>query len=395
MVDLFNDTISDDDGAFFVDEAPEKNDDDKLSTAAKYTLPTDRPLIGLDAIETKLIEHINANRLPHALLFSGPQGVGKASMAYRLARTLLTMSIAADEPVGLFGDNSADDIQPLTSLNVSSQHPVVQKMTAGAHNDFLIVGDDAKITSKSGKILIDDVRKINEFLHLTASRQGGWRVVILDNADLLTIDAQNAILKILEEPPVRVVLILIAHQAGALLATIRSRCQQVRFTSLADCDFFQCLKTIGYDLSDNDSKFLLGYTRGCPGQAISFLESDGLGLFAKFLLLWSDYPNMLERPWLQFQEEVASPGQDKLFTRTIQIWQWWVEQMIRAKTDPIAAVHFNEMLRHSETVQLINHYTLAQLLEICDNLGQLFRRAQGAALERRQVIASARMIMTN
>ena len=183
-------------------------------------------LIGHQAAEADFIAAWHAGRMPHAWLISGPAGIGKATFAYHAARWVL-----------------ADDRAPST-IKLSPHHRLYAQINAGAAPGLLSIaaeegekGAPLAISIhqlRGGKDNRTDIRYkgIGDFLQLTPA-DGGWRVVVIDGADLLTEQAQNAVLKILEEPPARVLLLLTAAQPGRLLPTIRSRCRQLRLSPLA------------------------------------------------------------------------------------------------------------------------------------------------------------------
>lgn len=393
MVDLFaSDEVFDDD---IIDDVS-----DVAPAAQEYSHPSDKTpitnarLFGQDNVERLLVDLINKNKLPHALIFVGPRGVGKATMAYRLARTLLARcTMAPDTGPGLFGNLPPDEIK-LADLNVDESHPVSRQVAAGAHPDLLVLGGDHSEESKSGKILVDEVRRVGGFLSRMPSQPGGWRVVIIDNADDLNNTSQNALLKILEEPPVRTVLILVAHQLGTFLPTIRSRAVDVVFNRIADTDFKLCLQHLGKRISDGDLRLMTTLSGGCPGQVAHIQDVEGLELLRSFLLLWQGWPNAYdEHAWLQFTETVGGQGQDEVFRYVMWLWEWWAGHMLRAKADPARTADFNALLQHPETAAMITHYNLAHLIDICDKLKDHFALADRAALERRQVLYAARAIM--
>ena len=174
-------------------------------------------LLGHEPVEAMLAEAMRSGRMHHAWLLTGPEGVGKATLAFRFARRLL-----AGMPEG-------------ATLAMDPGEKVFRRVAAGSHADLLTIERawDAKRKRLRGEIVVDDVRRIAAFMHLTPA-EGGWRVVVLDGAEDLSRNAANALLKVLEEPPPRAILLLVCSAAGRLLPTIRSRCRRLRLPALED-----------------------------------------------------------------------------------------------------------------------------------------------------------------
>lgn len=220
------------------------DDEESLLAGAAGLAPPrqNRDWHGAPETEQKLRDLFMSGKPPHALIFAGPEGVGKSTMAYRLARFLL--SGKAERPPeeedggGLFGE----ELSPLPvpeNLYIAPDDPVFKRVASGGHPDFFVVEKqyDEKKNRVKDSVAVDDVRKVAPFLHMKASYEAGWRVVIIDDADTMTRSAQNAILKILEEPPAKALLILIAHRPGALLPTIHSRSRVMAFPPLTRAQF--------------------------------------------------------------------------------------------------------------------------------------------------------------
>ena len=178
--------------------------------------------VGHEAAEVALRLLVDSGRLPHALLLSGPRGIGKATLAFRLARFVLA-GAGEGAPLALFGAPVGSPADP--GLAISPESGVFRRVAAGGHADLLTVerAFDPRRKRLRSEIVVDDVREIGAFLHLTAA-EGGWRVVIVDGADAMNRNAGNALLKILEEPPRRTLLVLVAHSPGKLLPTSPHPC---------------------------------------------------------------------------------------------------------------------------------------------------------------------------
>ncbi len=176
-----------------------------------------RSLFGHEDAERSLLESYKSGRIAHAWLIGGPPGIGKATLAYRLARFVLAHP-----------DPRAPEVQNATSLAVDADHPVARRMAAQAQGDLLVL--ERSLNEQTGKlytvIRVDDVRRTVSFFGSTAG-EGGWRIAIVDAVDDLQREGANALLKVLEEPPQRSLLLLISHAPGRELPTIRSRCRRL------------------------------------------------------------------------------------------------------------------------------------------------------------------------
>jgi DNA polymerase III subunit delta' len=248
------------------DEDDFNYDADEASAPPPETHLRALPIIGHDDAEKKFLAAYNAGRLHHAWLLTGPMGVGKASFARRVARFLLS-SARADDGGGLFGP-----AEP-TSLDVPEDDPAGSLIDAGSHSGFLLF--ERLLNEKTGKratgITVDQARTLGHFTALMAS-DGGWRVILVDAMDDMNRSAANAVLKILEEPPAKTLFLLVSHQPGGLLPTIRSRCRRLEFKRLKDEDVRRVL--VSQLASAADIPVLLALADGAPGQALRFAGLD-------------------------------------------------------------------------------------------------------------------------
>jgi DNA polymerase-3 subunit delta' len=222
--------------------------------------PRANPLLaGHAAAEAQLVEAVRSGRLHHAWLLTGPVGIGKATLAFRFARRLL----AGGMPDG--------------SLALPESHPTFRRVAAASHADLLTVErawDDKRKKLRS-EIIVDDVREVAAFLHLTPA-EGGWRVVVLDGAENLNRNAENALLKVLEEPPPRAILLLVSGAAGRLLPTIRSRCRRLRLDPLGEGEMGEVLAQGLGSLSPARQAELIARADGSPGRALQLAGGDAM-----------------------------------------------------------------------------------------------------------------------
>jgi DNA polymerase-3 subunit delta' len=175
--------------------------------------------------EQELLAAYRSGRIPHAWLIGGPPGIGKATLAFRAARFILAHP-----------DPASPAVQSARSLAIDPEHPVARRVAIEAHGDLLSlerrIGDSGKLRTE---IAVEDVRRTVTFFGSTAG-EGGWRICVVDSADELNRAGANALLKVLEEPPAKSLLLLVSHAPGRLLPTLRSRCCLLRLRPLGEAE---------------------------------------------------------------------------------------------------------------------------------------------------------------
>lgn len=246
-----------------------------------------RYLLGFEAEEKFLLDAWKNNTLHNSLLISGIEGIGKATLAYRFARFILSADITQKEKY--------------TSLEVSEESSVFKLISGNAHPDMKIIerdytetdrkkiiksikdgeqmsGDELKSLKKSAFIRVDDVRTINEFLS-KRSGNDGWRVVLIDSIDDMNTASANAVLKILEEPPHKTLMLLISHNPNRLLPTIRSRCAKLNLKPLAENMVASLLRRYRSNLDEKEIKKIAALSSGSIGKAIKYADNDALSVY--------------------------------------------------------------------------------------------------------------------
>jgi DNA polymerase-3 subunit delta' len=247
------------------------------------TVPAPRAnpdLVGHDGAERELRRLAEAGRLPHAILLSGPRGIGKATLAFRFARFLLTKSAGA-----------LDSVLEESGLAVDPQSGVFHRVASGGHADLLTVerAYDPRRHRLRSEIVVEDAREIAGFFRLTAAEEG-WRIVIVDGADEMNRIAANALLKILEEPPRRGLLLLVSHSPGRLLPTIRSRCRRMPLAELSRPIVKQLLERYRPGFAEHEAEALAELSEGSIGRAIDLADAGGLALYRSLLEMLSHMP---------------------------------------------------------------------------------------------------------
>ena len=276
-------------------------EDDCLRTVTPISNPD---LLGQEFAENCFLTLYSEGKLPLSLLIHGPRGVGKATLAYRISRFLLTQkNLILPAMDNLFSDKSA---RPnVKSLWTDLNQPTCRRMISGGHADFLIIEPEVNNTTRKyqKEITVDEIRKVNSFLHKTPS-EGGWRIVIIDSVDQLNTNAANSILKILEEPPSYAIIILISHNPGGLLPTIRSRCMGLRVKSLSNNTIRKLLRNHIPTLAENEISDILEICDGSIGLAIKLIENGGLKIYHEISKLMLKLPNVEVLEILNFIESL-------------------------------------------------------------------------------------------
>ena len=354
----------DDSDGLFGGEAYDPYDDIDGSAAAGVSgqglvLPhLAQDVTGYEDIEKELVALINKGELPHSLIFAGPKGIGKSTMAFRLARFLVKNGVAATADAGpsLFGDDLP--AAKVTSLNIDPDDKTFTQIAAGAHPDMLYLGQVYESDPKPGKgINVEEARKVVPFMRMTASGEG-YRVVILDDADLMLNSAQNAILKILEEPPANTLLILVTHRIGSMIATIKSRCRTIRFGEMSRENFSDLLGR-HEALSPDDMEVMYSLTRGSVGRSIELLEEGGLASIYMILDMFESFPVW---DWPKIHASAQSKGgrgQENNMKIFEDIVLWVMDMMLKSKATGKA---LPGMLDNPALNSMLSYYNLHECL---------------------------------
>jgi DNA polymerase-3 subunit delta' len=192
-------------------------------------------LVGHAAAEAAMLAAYREGRLAHAWLIGGREGIGKATLAWRFARFVL----ANPDPITAAAQNARD-------LFVAADHPAARQLAALSHPDFALARREWNAKSKGfySEIRVEDVRDALSMFHMSAAF-GGWRVAIVDCADELNPAGANALLKMIEEPPPRALILVVAHQPGRVLPTIRSRCRKLLLDRLTPAEIEATIEGLG------------------------------------------------------------------------------------------------------------------------------------------------------
>lgn len=280
-------------------------------------------LIGQSSAEADFLSAYNAGRLHSGWLITGPRGVGKATLAYRIARFLRATPV--EDGGGLFGDP-----EPITSLDIDYENPIARRIRSGAESGIFILrrANDEKTGKLRSQITVDEARKLKNFFALSAT-DGGRRVVIVDAADEMNVNAANAILKVLEEPPALTTILLICHQPSRLLPTIRSRCRELRLSPLAAADMEAALVQAGAE-PDVPASVLSELSAGSVGEAVRLANMGGFDMYQSIVDVMRTLPRMDRQAALRLAETIGARGADDHIDMGIGLIELFIARVARA-----------------------------------------------------------------
>lgn len=283
-------------------------------------------VFGHDAAEAVFLDAIATGRLHHAWLLTGPKGIGKATLAWRVARHLLATPVSDPGP-SLFGDASG----PATSLDIDPEHPVARRVAALSEPRLFLLRRpfDAKLGRFKQDIPVDAARGLKGFFSMSAV-DGGRRVVIVDAADELTVSAANALLKVLEEPPADTVMLLVCHAPSRLLPTIRSRCRTLRMAPLGPEDMARALtQATGTSLAEDALSHLLPLAEGSVGQALALQAAGGPEAYGAIVNLMAELPRLDRPATLKLAESASGRGAEARFDLLLTLTETFLFRLAR------------------------------------------------------------------
>ncbi|MCA0201628.1 MAG: DNA polymerase III subunit delta' [Proteobacteria bacterium] len=335
-------------------------------------------LIGHENAEREFLAAWDSGRLAHAWLLAGPRGIGKATLAYRMARYALAQSGSSPE-----NDMFGAPPKP-TSLAMSPEDPVFRRVASMGHADFRVVErpwSDSKQTKRKTVIGVDDVREIGGFLSMTPS-EGGWRAIVIDAADEMNPNAANAVLKVLEEPPERALLFLVAHNADRLLPTIRSRCRKLDLRPLREQQVTSLLNRYSPDIPPKDVAALAVLGDGSIGRALELSDEGGVELFRDLMTLLGDVPK-LNAGKLHSLSDQALRGD--AFRTLSGLLGWWLARIVTAGARGMTD-NMSEIVPGERTLarRLLAAAPPAVWAEVWDKIGHLARRTEAINLDRKR-----------
>jgi DNA polymerase III subunit delta' len=291
-------------------------------------------VISQQDITTRLHAAHAQDRLAHAYLFYGSEGVGKRAVAWEMARQLLCRE-PGEEPCGQCGDcvkvARMDHPDLLWLLPTRTGGTEKQKLEDLQQTRAAVAEDLYSPPAYSGNRLIA-INQVRELQNRAAMRafQGGWRIFVIQEVDLLNVQSANALLKLLEEPPPSVLLLLTANDYDKLLPTIISRCVGIRFPGLAAEELIGALRD-RHDISEDEARVVADLSDGSITEALRQLDA---GMAEKLeiataLLTGTLAPRNVPLP-LDIVEDLAQPGKAHLFRDVLRIMLFWMRRIYQA-----------------------------------------------------------------
>jgi DNA polymerase-3 subunit delta' len=284
-------------------------------------------LIGHAAAEAEMLAAFREGRLAHAWLIGGREGIGKATLAWRFARFALAHP-----------DADAPAVRAAVNLAVAPDHPAARQLAALAHPDFALLRREWNPKSKTlfTEIRVEDVRAgLNRF-HLSAAF-GGWRVAIVDCADELNANGANALLKMIEEPPPRSLILIVAHRPGQVLATIRSRCRRLLLERLSPAEIGEVVGGLGapWDAVQPERReAAAARADGSVREALRRLDPEAEGVGALIDAAIAQLPNADPRAIHKLAEAVSGRAAGDAFAALTAALYDWLAARARGDASP-------------------------------------------------------------
>jgi DNA polymerase III subunit delta' len=307
--------------------------------------------------EEAFLEGLRSGRLHHAWLIGGAQGIGKATLAYRVARAVLDPQKSRDRSI--------------SSLDVPADSHVARQVAALSHPNLSVLRR-APATDKKGPsatIPVDAVRRALGMFGSTAA-DGGYRVCIVDSAEDLTISSANALLKVIEEPPPRSIFLIVSHAPQRVLPTIRSRCRRLLLRPLEERHIKGAIASLGSPWTDIPQDVVdqaLHYGEGSVRRTMELLDSDKVAFIDQVTRLLDGLPKTDTKQVLALAEALARRDADDSYELALETVQRWVSERLHERAGLGAS-------------------RLAPLVEVCEKIGRSAREIDVFNLDRRPFI---------
>lgn len=291
--------------------------EDEAAVSAPHPRETNA-WFGHEAAEQSLLDAYRGARMPHAWLIGGPQGIGKATLAYRAARFVLAHP-----------DPGSPGVKSAQSLALPPDHRIARLVAAQGHPDLLVLDRRADDEGKVPTVIpVERVRKLLAFLGSTP-REAGWRVVIVDSADELNVQGANTMLKLVEEPPQRALILIVSHAPGRLLATIRSRCRRLALRPLPASDVARAVSAALGDAEEAAVQKAAAASEGSVARAIALMGGPLLAIRERVIELLDRLPSTDPRALHALGESLERADRVVLATFVDAVRDWLSARLAR------------------------------------------------------------------
>jgi DNA polymerase-3 subunit delta' len=334
-------------------------------------------LIGHADAEASFLDAVEKKRVAGSWLITGPKGIGKANLAYRVARYLLANDLNHDG--GLFGGEAMP-----TSLQMEIDHPIFHRMIQGSLGDMLVVQPNHAEGKR--EISVDQVRKVSKFLSQTPS-ESSWRIVIVDSADEMNRNAANALLKVLEEPPHHTVMLLISHSPGRLLPTIRSRCRNVSLRPLKEKQVHDVLQSMNHGVLDDfkRAEFASYLADGAPGFAAELYSGSGFEYYQQIVNIFGSLPKIDVGAVHKLGDKLAGKEKHDDWRIATYLLSWLIAKVVRQAATGELIPEFADGEKNVRD-QLLARYSVDELTKLWEKVGQTVAQTDGLNMDKKLAV---------
>lgn len=315
-----------------------------------------RVLFGHHEAQLAIVDGVRTERLHHAWLIGGPEGIGKATFAYHVAKYLLSLPPAGPPA----GDTLAFDPDGRPARLVNGL----------AHPDLVVLRRQPASDKKQAttQIPVETVRRALDVFGSTAG-SGGWRVCIVDSAEDLNTAGANALLKVVEEPPPRAIFLIVAHQPGRVLATIRSRCRKLMLSPLDDQRMSGALRSLGVAPEEPEARRAIALADGSVRRALTRLDVDIAALILGAKTLLAKLPDVNVKDVMGMADKLAGRAAEADFAIFVETLEEWASEMLHAGAER-------------------GPHHLAPLAEVWEKTTRSIRETDALNLDRRPLVLS-------
>lgn len=323
---------------------------------------------------------IDRNQISPAWIFLGPEGIGKATLAYRFARILLS-------------DEEARSAADIKTLSVSQDMPAFRQVAALSHPNLLVLRRPWNKATKNffASIPVDEVRRLRSFVQTTRAGSS-WRVVIIDRADDLNVNSANALLKTLEEPPVNTVFILITSVLGKLPVTIRSRCRVLKFVSMEPADLAEAVQNVLARTPEPDPELLelwqseiqtiTSLAEGSVGRALQLTDQESFSIYLTTIKLLDSLPAVNKVELLKICDQVVPANAEQKFEFFLNFLMDIIHRGIIFQAGKPLQVEREKNF----ATRIISPQTLELWAELWETVARMRSEVQGLNLDKKNMI---------